>query len=108
MPTIAEERSLALHAAVAVRLRAEPALVDAARGRVERWLADGSVHPTYAKGWERLLSLPLADLLEALVDPGERACALRQSSPFAGVLDARTRWQVWREVRDRQAAGSSR
>jgi hypothetical protein len=35
-----------------------------------------------------------------LVDPGESARALRQCSPFAGVVDSRTRWSIWRAVRE--------
>jgi len=36
-----------------------------------------------------------------IVDRSERAEELRQSSPFAGALDARERWRVWRETRER-------
>jgi hypothetical protein len=38
------------------------------------------------------------------VDPAEGARALRQCSPFAGVIDPRTRWRIWREVRERFAS----
>jgi hypothetical protein len=37
----------------------------------------------------------------ALVDPGERARALRQCSPFAGALDAGERWRILAGVDDR-------
>jgi hypothetical protein len=30
--------------------------------------------------------------------------ALRQCTPFAGVVDPRTRWRIWRETRARTAA----
>jgi hypothetical protein len=100
---LAEERSLAIHREVAARLRVDPALVAAARARVEGWLADGSVHPFYARAWHELLAGPAARLLEVLTDPGEAARALRQCSPFAGVVDPRTRWRIWRDVRDRLA-----
>jgi hypothetical protein len=97
---LAEERSLAIHRVVAERLRTDPALVAAARTRVEGWLADGSVHPAYARDWQALLDGDLAVLLATLSDSGERARALRQCSPFAGVVDPRTRWAIWREVRE--------
>ena len=96
---LAEERSLAIHHVVANRLREDPRLIEAARARVDRWLADGSVHPVYAAAWRELLSGPSERLLETLIDPSERARALRQCSPFAGVVDPRTRWKIWREVR---------
>ena len=97
---LAEERSLAIHGVVAQRLREDPRLVEAARARVESWLASGSVHPVYAEAWRELLAGPIERLLETLTDKGNRARALRQCSPFAGVVDPRTRWRIWRDVRD--------
>lgn len=101
---LAEERSLEIHRLIAVRLRETPSLVAAARSRVNAWRADGSVHPFYAGAWHDLLSGPFDRLLEVLTDPGEPARALRQCSPFAGVVDARTRWRIWRDVRERSGA----
>jgi hypothetical protein len=96
---LAEARSIALHRAVAERLRADPALMESARGRVRVWRAEGKMHPRYAEAWEQVLARPLDEVCAFLIDPGEEACALRQSTPFTGVLDARTRWRIWREVR---------
>ena len=101
---LAEQRSLALHREVAAILRREPARVGEALERVRSWKRDGSVHPHYADAWERLLEGPLEALLAALVGDGQRARDLRQSSPFAGFVDPRTRWRIWREVRDRVEA----
>lgn len=98
---LAEERSLTIHRLVAERLREDARLVRQARVRVEGWLADGSVHRSYAEAWHEALSGPRERLLELLGDAGERARALRQCSPFAGVVDARTRWRIWRDVRKR-------
>lgn len=95
---LAAERSRALHAAVAERLAADPRLVAGARLRVDSWLADGSVARAYAEAWRDLLARPFPDLLEALVEPTERMHDLRQVSPFAGVLDPRTRWRIHRAV----------
>lgn len=39
----------------------------------------------------------VAALLDAT---GPEARRLRQASPLAGVLDARERWTIWRQVRD--------
>jgi hypothetical protein len=94
-----EERSIALHQAVADRLVENPALIGRARARVDGWLADGRVHPVYGEEWRRLLSGPLDRLLAALTQGDDHARALRQCSPFAGVLDPRTRWRIWRESR---------
>jgi hypothetical protein len=98
---LARERSRALHRAVAERLRADPALVDAARERVMGWLREGSVARTYAEAWRALLEGPRAVLLAALEERSERMHDLRQVSPFAGVLDPRARWRIHREVGER-------
>lgn len=92
-----DERSLALHRAVAEKVAADPATLKEPRARVEKWIRGGSVHPDYARAWQAALAGPLDELLELLRDPGERAAALRQVSPFAGVLDPRERWQILRE-----------
>jgi hypothetical protein len=96
----AERRSLELHRAVAERLRADPALVERARDRVARWLREGTVARPYAEAWQAALGRPLEELAGFLVDPGEHACRMRQTSPFAGVLDPRTRWSIWRRARE--------
>lgn len=96
---LAEARSLALHRAVAARLRAQPELVDAARRRVEGWRRERTVAPHYADAWAALLDGDRERLLATLTDPGEEATALRQVTPFAGVVDPRTRWQIWEQER---------
>jgi hypothetical protein len=96
---LAEERSLAIHRLIARRLRDDPSLVSMARSRVEGWLADGSVHPTYAEAWRELLRGPMDRLQDVLSSPDQAARALRQCSPFAGFVDPRTRWRIWSEVR---------
>lgn len=98
---LAEERSVALHAAVAERLRADPAVLVRARARVAGWLREGPTHPRYAAAWAELLERPVDDVCAALVERSERMSALRQCTPFAGVVDARHRWRIWREARAR-------
>ena len=98
---LAEERSIAMHAAVTKRLRAEPSLLDAVRERVAGWLRDGSVHPEYAQAWADILARPLPEILEALTDRGERLRSLRQVTPFTGILDPRERLRIRAEVRER-------
>lgn len=95
---LAEERSLAYHAAVADRLRRDPNLLDIARTRLAEWIAAGH-SPAHARAWQEILTRPLDDILTFLADPGERARELRQFTPFAGFIDPRERWRLWREVR---------
>jgi len=94
----AERRSLAMHHAIADRLRADPSLVSVARKRLVQWRATGRAHLEYVDAWERALALPLEDLCAQLVDLGEQALALRQVSPFAGVLSAPERWRIIKSV----------
>lgn len=66
--------------------------------RVEHWRASGSVHSHYVDAWTEALSGPREVLLELLVEDSEHARELRQVSPFAGVLDPRTRWALLKGV----------
>lgn len=94
----AEARSLAYHRVIAGCLRAGESDVRAARARVARWAEDGTVHPHYQRAWAELLARPLTELAAAMTDTRQEAVDLRQVSPFAGYLDARERWRIWRSV----------
>jgi hypothetical protein len=100
---LAEERSRALHAAVAARIQADSGILDRARAVVADWLAHGTVAPAYAEAWRTLLQRPTPTILTALTEPSQEMHDLRQVSPFAGVLDPRTRWRIRDEVRARLA-----
>ena len=95
----ADHTSLVLHREVARRLRARPELLERARARVLAWGDD--VHPVYRSRWLELLERPVDDLCAVLEADTEEARDLRQTSPFAGVLDSATRWRLWREARGR-------
>jgi hypothetical protein len=94
----AEARSLALHREVARRILERPELLGPVRARVNGWLRDGTVARAYAEAWREILSRDLDQLLEAVVDPSERGRDLRQCTPFAGILDPRTRWRILEEA----------
>lgn len=85
----AELHGLAYHEVVAGRL--DDSLVADATVRLQRWRNEGRIHPRYASAWEALLAGPRAPLVHALRADDDQAAALRQSSPFAGVLDERER-----------------
>jgi hypothetical protein len=94
----AERRSRAYHAAIAGRLAAEPNLLAAAQQRVDGWRVSGAVHRRYVDAWRVLLAAPHEELVARLGEDSDQMNALRQVSPFAGALDARTRWKIWRSV----------
>jgi hypothetical protein len=96
---LADERSLELHRAVSERLERDATILEKARARVVDWRRNNLVARPLADAWLEILGRPLPELMAFLIDRGERAQRLRQASPFAGVLDPRTRWRIWRDVR---------
>ncbi len=97
---LAEARGLAYHRAVAVRLEQDPSLLDGVRERLDEWVAAGGRSSGYAREWRRLVDLPLPELLAVMVDEGEHARALRQATPFAGLITPQERWRIWADVRE--------
>jgi hypothetical protein len=102
---LAEARSIAYHGVIGQRLVADPGVVQAARDRIAAWRDQTAVAEPYLAAWESWLSLAPESLAAKLVETGEHANALRQVSPFAGVLSARERWRLHREIRAIVEAG---
>jgi hypothetical protein len=94
----AELRSLAYHRAIAERLSESSELLERARIRVARWRSSGEVCLDYVDAWERVLSRSIDDIRAALISESEPMMAARQSSPFAGALTPRERWELWKSV----------
>ena len=99
-----DRRSLALHQAVAAKLRAQPSLIDIARENLNRWAATAGRSAPYLDEWRRILDGPLDDVLRLIEQEGERMNALRQCSPFAGVLEPKERWAVYARFEPGEAA----
>lgn len=94
----AERRSLAYHTEIAARIAADPSLLVGARERVRGW-KNSQVAERYVAQWAELLERDHAEVIRAIVEDSPAMIALRQVSPFAGALDPRARWKIWREVR---------
>jgi hypothetical protein len=90
-----DQRSLALHHAIAEKLRARPALLEIARDNLNRWYASAGRSRPYLDEWRQILERPLEDVLSLIEQEDERMTALRQSSPFAGVLEPAERWAIY-------------
>lgn len=87
-----DARSLALHRVVAAKLRRDPALLQVARDNLARWRSRATPSDLeYFREWEGILAAGLDAALAAATEDSEWASALRQSSPFAGVLSPRER-----------------
>jgi len=96
-----DRRSLALHEAVAKKLQADPeSLIEAAArtlGRMQ-WVHQNQI--PILSHWYALLDLPVEHLIDVLLDPRPFARELRQCTPFAGVLTAGERAEVYRQFRE--------
>ena len=99
-----DERSLAFDRLIAAKLRAEPALIEKARGNLARWLETCSdrARPALLE-WQGLVDGPFDELLVLLEATDERATRLRQSSPFCGILTEDERLGILREFQARES-----
>ncbi len=88
-------RSIALHAAIAQRLESNPERWQIVKENLERQLAEGGASRPYAIAWKELLDLPWEKLRQLMVEDSEHMRAMRQASPFAGVLDNQERWAIF-------------
>lgn len=95
---LARERSRALHVAIAQKIVADESVLKDGRARVDAWLRDGRPARAFAESCFDLLGKPLNEIVEKLAEPSEKMHELRQVSPLAGALDARTRWRIHRDV----------
>ncbi len=94
-----DERSLALHRAVAAKLLEDPEVLERARQRVLEWLETAAVDRRSAVAWREVLERSPFEVARFLCDTSQRARDLRQSSPFAGSLEPRERWAILRALR---------
>jgi hypothetical protein len=99
-----EERSIALHRAIADRIRKNPRLMDKARKNLQKYLdqfaQENRTAPKSLTEWQDILTnRPGEAVLEFLVSSGETAGRLRQSSPFAGILTPKERWKIYEAYR---------
>lgn len=95
-----QRRSLALHQAIAAELAARPHSVLETAHRniaVMRAATPGAAH--LLDEWDRILRLPTGLVASRMLDPSDHGRDLRQVTPFAGVLDARSRAAVYRAFR---------
>ncbi len=99
-----ERRSLHLHRAIAERLISEPdRIIGQARRNLQRMRAGASEAPQPLREWGLLLDRPAEALAEVLIDPSPWARELRHVTPFAGVLTAGARAEVYREFAAEEA-----
>ena len=96
----ADRRSLALHTRVLDHLLDDPERVrSTARRNLATMRAANPDASPWLDEWEHLLAGPTHELAAVLISAKEHARALRQSSPFAGVLGPQERLEALRSAR---------
>lgn len=82
-----DARSRAMHALVASKIRANPALFERVKTTLARWrLTVYEAPQPHLIEWEQLVNAGIEPCLAAAVEDSQRADAMRQSSLFAGIL----------------------
>jgi hypothetical protein len=89
-----EERSIALHKRISELVEKDPQWLDVARQNLRKGVAAHGDLPVFRE-WARILDCPIGEIREILISPSEKARWLRQSSPFAGILEPRERWKIY-------------
>jgi len=95
-----DARSLALHRLVAQRLLEDPALLVRVRTTLSRWRNLVSVRSLpYLDEWQRVVDLGVQACVATMTEDSEHANALRQCSPFTGILPEKQRQEFLRSWR---------
>lgn len=97
---------MALHRAIAEKLRDDPALLAIALDNLDRWSRAGGRSQPCWDARREILNRPLPQILDLLVEESERMTALRQATPFAGVLKPAERWAIYEAFNPERAASS--
>lgn len=107
MPTHQEldERSRAMHCLVVEKIRHNPALFDQAKATLERWRTTVcAASQPYLDEWALLMNQGLEDCVAVAVEDSARATALRQASPFSGLLTNAERFAFLKAWKNSHAA----
>ena len=82
-----DRRSLALATAIARKIERDPVLFRVGEQNLRRWRKHIVPWPPALQEWEAILKEGSEHALQQLVEDSVRGRRLRQSNPFAGVLD---------------------
>lgn len=102
-----DRRSLALHRLAVAKIEADPRLFDKVRRNNARFLEIAPRSRLYGERWAALIDAGMKRCLSKAVEDSEEAAALRQASPFAGVLTDDERQAFLRSwAADRETLGA--
>ncbi len=91
-----DERSIALHKAIAKKLRNNPGLWEIPKNNMVKWKKkNGQLAPALIK-WQHILNTnPKEQILSILESSSEESVRLRSSSPFTGILNENERKRIF-------------
>jgi hypothetical protein len=92
-----DRRSLALHRAIAGKIRANPSLIAIARDNLDRWSSTNGRSQPYWDTWREILDRPLGEVLDLMLEDSEHMTAMRRATPFAGILTPKERWEIYEQ-----------
>ena len=88
-----DRRSLDMHKLVAQKIRLQPELFDRVKSLIERRLASiGPNERPYWMAWRVLTEQDMEAALRVAEDASVRSAAMRQASPFSGILSHKERF----------------
>jgi hypothetical protein len=98
---ILDARSLAMHCLIARKIARDPQLLEIARSNLSAWKRSrvSAERPRCLDDWEHVLRRPWPEIAAFITSTSAEAARLRQSSPFAGVLDPVERRRVYEAFR---------
>tara|TARA_B100000809_G_C14808407_1_gene412897 strand:- start:122 stop:586 length:465 start_codon:yes stop_codon:yes gene_type:complete len=95
-----DARSLALHCKIAHKIEKDKTLLKIPKRNLQRWRKTSSEQvPQYMEEWQQILTQPWPDIAVFMTSCTEEAIRLRQSSPFAGVLEPLERKRIYEAFR---------
>jgi len=97
-PKITETRVFRLHQRIIEYLKKDPdATLEIARDNLRRWRKQNGDWPAYMD-WEDKLKWPVDEIIALLESDLDEATLAQSTSPFAGVIPARERWEIIKSV----------
>jgi len=95
-----DARSLALHCKIAHKINRDQSLLKIPERNLRRWIQRTPDQiPQYIKEWQQILAQPWPDIAVFMTSITDKAIRLRQSSPFAGILDPLERKRIYETFR---------
>ncbi len=94
-----ELRSICLNEAIGRKISLDPTIIESTKNEIIKLISEHKESSIYFLRWLEILNSPLDFIQSKLIEDGEEMAALRQSSPFAGILSPKERWEIYETFR---------